>query len=60
MNALASIMLAREEIVAQTPLGIVARRAAEQIVEAAKNVPSARAEKLSAWLDHLEAEHRVS
>jgi tetratricopeptide (TPR) repeat protein len=52
-KALAMIMLAREEIVAHTPLGVVTRLAAEQVVASAKDAPSARADKLSAWLDHL-------
>jgi tetratricopeptide (TPR) repeat protein len=56
LAAVASILLAREEIIAATPSGSAARAIAARLVDAAQDAPSFRAERLRSWLDHLDAE----
>jgi hypothetical protein len=57
MRAIAAIVLAREEILAETPNGVFARGLAESLADEAKASPAqARKENLLGWLAHLERE----
>lgn len=56
LQAVAAVLLAREEIRAHTPFGPIARRAAEQFVDMAKDSRHARVDRLPGWMAHLDAE----
>jgi len=56
LRAIAAVLLAREEILAHTDLASAARAAAQHFADSAERTPSARADRVTGWLAHLEAE----
>ena len=55
-RAIAALILLREEMRASSPVGLAVRQLALSLVEAARHSPSARAERLPAWVVHINAE----
>ena len=55
-RAIAALMLLREEIRAATPAGGAARQLAVRLVDAARHIPSAQAERIPMWIVHINAE----